>query len=63
MRTIGLEEHFVTEELAGYGAGTATIAEPHVWAEMSRRLLDLTGRGPRLTEGPAPSHWRPIVAS
>ena len=43
MRTIGLEEHFVTEELAGYGAGTATIAEPHVWAEMSRRLLDLTG--------------------
>ncbi|QJY49240.1 amidohydrolase family protein [Pseudonocardia broussonetiae] len=42
MRTIGLEEHFVTEELAGYGAGTATIAQPHVWAEASRRLLDLT---------------------
>lgn len=42
MRTIGLEEHFVTEELAGYGAGTATIAAPHVWAEASRRLLDLT---------------------
>ena len=41
MRTIGLEEHFVTEELAPYGAGTATIAEPHVWAEASRRLLDL----------------------
>jgi 2,3-dihydroxybenzoate decarboxylase len=42
MRTIGLEEHFVTEELAGYGAGTATIATPAVWAEASRRLLDLT---------------------
>ena len=42
MRMIGLEEHFVTEELAGYGAGTATIAQPHVWAEASRRLLDLT---------------------
>ena len=43
MRTIGLEEHFVTPELAGYGAGTATIAQPHVWAAASRRLLDLTG--------------------
>ena len=42
MRTIGLEEHFVTEELAGYGTGTATIAQPQVWAEASRRLLDLT---------------------
>jgi 2,3-dihydroxybenzoate decarboxylase len=42
MRTIGLEEHFVTEELAGYGAGTAAIAQPGVWAEASRRLLDLT---------------------
>src|ERR1700754_1099658 len=42
MRTIGLEEHFVTAELAGYGAGTATIAQPGVWAEASRRLLDLT---------------------
>jgi 2,3-dihydroxybenzoate decarboxylase len=41
MRTIGLEEHFVTEELAGYGAGTATIAQPGVWGEASRRLLDL----------------------
>jgi hypothetical protein len=27
MRTIGLEEHFVTEELAAYGAGTATVAQ------------------------------------
>ena len=43
MRTIGLEEHFVTEELAGYGAGTSTIAAPAVWAEASRKLLDLTG--------------------
>jgi 2,3-dihydroxybenzoate decarboxylase len=43
MRTIGLEEHFVTPELAVYGAGTATIAQPQVWEEASRRLLDLTG--------------------
>lgn len=43
MRTIGLEEHFVTPELVGYGAGTASIAQPGVWEEASRRLLDLTG--------------------
>lgn len=43
MRTIGLEEHFVTAELAGYGAGTASIAQPQVWKEASRRLLDFTG--------------------
>lgn len=43
MRMIGLEEHFVTEELARYGAGTAKLAQPKVWAEASRRLLDLTG--------------------
>ncbi len=42
MRTIALEEHFVTPDLAGYGASTATIAQPGVWAEASRRLLDLT---------------------
>ncbi len=42
MRTIALEEHFVTPELAGYGAGTASIAQPGVWREASRRLLDLT---------------------
>jgi 2,3-dihydroxybenzoate decarboxylase len=42
MRTIALEEHFVTAELAGYGASTSSIAEPHVWAEASRRLADLT---------------------
>ncbi|WP_375502518.1 amidohydrolase family protein [uncultured Jatrophihabitans sp.] len=48
MRKIALEEHFVTEELAGYGAATATIAQPEVWREASRRLLDLTGE--RLAE-------------
>ncbi|WP_327584120.1 amidohydrolase family protein [Nonomuraea sp. NBC_00507] len=41
MRKIGLEEHFVTEELVGYGAGTATVARPDAWREASRRLLDL----------------------
>jgi 2,3-dihydroxybenzoate decarboxylase len=41
MRTIGLEEHFVTPALAAYGAGSASIAQPAVWAEASRRLLDL----------------------
>lgn len=43
MRTVGLEEHFVTPELAEYGARTATVAQPGVWEEASRRLLDLTG--------------------
>lgn len=42
MRTIGLEEHFVTPDLAAYGAGSASIAQPAAWAEASRRLLDLT---------------------
>ncbi|MFJ8025742.1 amidohydrolase family protein [Streptomyces sp. NPDC096311] len=42
MRTIGLEEHFVTPELVGYGAGSASIAQPGAWKEASRRLLDLT---------------------
>ncbi|MFI6366333.1 amidohydrolase family protein [Nocardia sp. NPDC050630] len=31
----------MTAELAGYGASTSTIAQPHVWAEASRRLADL----------------------
>ncbi|MFF8567000.1 amidohydrolase family protein [Streptomyces albidoflavus] len=48
MRTIGLEEHFVTPELAAYGAGSASIAQPDRWREASRRLLDLTGE--RLVE-------------
>jgi 2,3-dihydroxybenzoate decarboxylase len=43
MRTIGLEEHFVTRELAAYGASAAAIAQPRAWREASRRLLDLTG--------------------
>ena len=42
MRTIGLEEHFVTEELAPYGASAAALLQPAKWAEASRRLLDLT---------------------
>jgi 2,3-dihydroxybenzoate decarboxylase len=41
MRTIALEEHFVTAELAGYAASTSSIAQPHVWREASRRLVDL----------------------
>jgi 2,3-dihydroxybenzoate decarboxylase len=41
LRKIALEEHFVTESLAAYGVGTAGIAQPQVWAEASRRLLDL----------------------
>ena len=57
MRTIGLEEHFVTEELAGYGAGTATIAQPRVWAEASRRLLDdQRGGRDRATRGVGDGH-------
>lgn len=42
MRKIALEEHFVTPDLAGYGASTSSIAQPGVWAEASRRLLDFT---------------------
>ncbi|MFD4599421.1 amidohydrolase family protein [Streptomyces sp. NPDC058464] len=42
MKLIALEEHFVTPALVGHGASSASIAEPHVWAEASRRLLDLT---------------------
>ncbi len=42
MRLVALEEHFVTPDLVGYGASTATIAQPGAWAEASRRLLDLT---------------------
>ena len=42
MRKIALEEHFVTPELAKYGACTSTVAQPQLWAETSRRLLDFT---------------------
>ncbi|MFI0938492.1 amidohydrolase family protein [Streptomyces sp. NPDC021020] len=48
MRTIGLEEHFVTPDLVDYGAGSASIAQPARWKEASQRLLDLTGE--RLAE-------------
>ncbi len=48
MRKIALEEHFVTEELAAYGASTAAVAQPDVWAGASRRLLDVAER--RLAE-------------
>lgn len=48
MRTIALEEHFVTDALEHYGAGTSAVAQPRAWAEASRRLLDLTGE--RLVE-------------
>ncbi|MHA7987411.1 amidohydrolase family protein [Rathayibacter sp. CAU 1779] len=41
MRTIGLEEHFVTPELVGYGASAKSIAQPAKWEEAGRRLLDL----------------------
>lgn len=41
MRTIGLEEHFVTPELNAYGAATADIAQPQAWDNATRRLLDL----------------------
>jgi 2,3-dihydroxybenzoate decarboxylase len=48
MRTIGLEEHFVTPELVGHGASSASILQPEKWREASRRLLDITGE--RLAE-------------
>ncbi|GAA4288846.1 amidohydrolase family protein [Georgenia daeguensis] len=41
MKIIGLEEHFVTQDLVGYGASTAGIAQPQAWADASRRLLDI----------------------
>jgi hypothetical protein len=42
VRKIAPEEHFVTPELAKYGASTSTLAQPHLWAEASRRPLDFT---------------------
>lgn len=41
MRKIGLEEHFVTPDLVGYGASAERIAEPSRWREAGRRLLDM----------------------
>lgn len=43
MRTIAIEEHFVTAELAGYGKAAEAIAQPRAWKEASRRLADLAG--------------------
>jgi len=42
MRTIALEEHFVSSELASYGESSRSIAQPQAWAEASRRLADLS---------------------
>lgn len=42
MRTIGLEEHFVTTELAAYGAAGEALVTPSKWAQLSRQLLDLS---------------------
>ena len=41
MRTIALEEHFVTAELVAYGASTADIAPPEIWERASHLLLDV----------------------
>ncbi|WP_197373744.1 amidohydrolase family protein [Mycolicibacterium baixiangningiae] len=41
MRTIALEEHFITGELAHYSDATRSLAQPQVWQEASRRLADL----------------------
>jgi hypothetical protein len=46
VRKIALEAHFVTPDLAKYGASTGTVAQPHLWAEASRRLLDFTQEHP-----------------
>ena len=42
MRTIAREEHFTAKELAAYVAGISSIAQPGVWAEALRLLLDVT---------------------
>lgn len=41
MKYIGIEEHFVTPDLVGYGGSSASIAQPQAWAKASRQLLDL----------------------
>ncbi|OBF13622.1 amidohydrolase family protein [Mycobacterium sp. ACS4331] len=41
MRTIALEEHFLTSELAHYSDATRDLAQPEIWREASRRLTDL----------------------
>jgi hypothetical protein len=49
VRTIALEEHFTTKELATYAAGISSIAQPGVWAEALRLLLDVTAARLRQT--------------
>lgn len=41
MYKIGLEEHFLSPALTEIGAQSDSIAQPAVWAEASRKLLDL----------------------
>ncbi|ORV48966.1 amidohydrolase [Mycolicibacter engbaekii] len=41
MRTIALEEHFLTGELAHYSDATRELAEPQIWRETAPRLTDL----------------------
>jgi len=48
MRAIGLEEHFLTTELASYSTSSAALTTPARWAEASRRLLDVADQ--RLAE-------------
>lgn len=48
MHKIAGEKHLVTGALTSYGALTAGIAQPGVWAEQPRRLAGLTGE--RLVE-------------
>jgi 2,3-dihydroxybenzoate decarboxylase len=51
MRTIALEEHFVTAELAAYGASTAGIAPPEIWERASRLLLDIADERLAIMDG------------
>ncbi|GAA2530912.1 amidohydrolase family protein [Mycolicibacterium diernhoferi] len=41
MRTIALEEHFLTGDLAHYSDATRELAQPQVWQDASKRLTDL----------------------
>ncbi|MGE2729566.1 amidohydrolase family protein [Mycolicibacterium vaccae] len=41
MRTIALEEHFLTGDLAHYSDATRSLAQPQVWQECEKRLFDL----------------------
>ncbi|GAA5162986.1 amidohydrolase family protein [Pseudonocardia eucalypti] len=42
MRTIALEEHFVTAASAHHGASTESLADPGFWRHVSSHLLDHT---------------------